>query len=287
MLTIGDKIKAIRKERGLTQKEFAKKLNKSERMIQKYENSEVEPKLEILKEICNKLNVDMADLIDSNVIDKNRLFSIMKSKNITIEQLSKETEIPINILNQYINNKELVTESDFEILYKITDYFGINSDYILNKTDFKFFEDDEIASFELIFEAIKNNSSDDIKINSRDILEYLFLVLLDPILGEHTKLLSIYKKMFENIYELNSKLVIHCKENKNISKESIDLLKSIEEFFPKQINEYKEKFSKQVDELVEYYSSPEIAKQETLDSIYREINLKKSDYKLNNKKEEK
>ncbi len=64
MLTIGDKIKAIRKERGLTQKEFAKKINKSERMIQKYENSEVEPRIEVLREIALALDISFSELIN-------------------------------------------------------------------------------------------------------------------------------------------------------------------------------------------------------------------------------
>lgn len=64
MLNIGDKIKAIRKERGLTQKEFAKKINKSERMIQKYENSEVEPRIEVLREIATALDISFSELIN-------------------------------------------------------------------------------------------------------------------------------------------------------------------------------------------------------------------------------
>ena len=272
MLTIGDKIKAIRKERGLTQKEFAKKLNKSERMIQKYENSEVEPKLEILKEISNKLNVDMTDLINSNVIDKNRLFSIMNSKNITIEQLSKETEIQINILNEYINNKEFVTESEFEVLYKISDFLGINPDYILGKTDFKFFEDDQMSEFELIFDAIKNSSSDDVKILSRDILDTLFPTLFTSISSEHIKLLHILKKTFINLYELDSKLRNNSRCIFIEKKLSPDKLIS-----SKEILYYKETFSKCTDEIIEYYSNYDIMFQEDMDKIDRELGFVNDD----------
>lgn len=257
MLTIGDKIKAIRKEKGLTQKEFAAKLNKSERMIQKYENSEVKPKLEILKEISIELGVNISDLINNNAINKNRLLSIMKSKKITPQQLSEKLEIPINIINEYITNKELVTESDFKILYKITDYLGINSDYILNRTDFKFFEDYQMAEFELIFDAIKNNSSDDVKIMSRDILELLFLTLYSPISSEHITLLSILKETINNLYELNN----------NLASDSEKLISS-----DKLLN-YKKTFSQCVDKLAKYYSDPNIRLQEDLEQLNRELNL--------------
>ena len=275
MLTIGDKIKAIRKENGLTQKEFAKKLNKSERMIQKYENSEVEPKLEILKEISIELDVSISDLINSNITDKNRFLSILKSKKITIQQLSKELEIPIDTINEYINNKELVTKSEFETLYKITDYLGINSDYILNRTDFKFFEDHEINTFKLIFDAIKNNTSDDIKIMSRDILELLFLTLYNPISGEYIKLLDILKETLDTLYKLNNKLANTSYERFYLKDPSLKKsLPSDELISSKEILNYKKIFSKCVDELVKYYSNPNIMSQEISEKIDRELELK-------------
>ena len=38
-MTIGDNIKKYRKMNKLTQKEFSRKIGKSERMVQKYENN--------------------------------------------------------------------------------------------------------------------------------------------------------------------------------------------------------------------------------------------------------
>ncbi|MDK0980677.1 helix-turn-helix transcriptional regulator [Clostridium perfringens] len=96
MLNIGDKIKAIRKERGLTQKEFAKKINKSERMIQKYENSEVEPRIEVLREITKALDISFSELINPKNSSININESIDKFKNeyidfiIDFEQLNNE-----------------------------------------------------------------------------------------------------------------------------------------------------------------------------------------------------
>lgn len=46
-MNIGTIIKSIRQEKGITQKTLAISLNKSERMIQKYESGEVAPSVDI------------------------------------------------------------------------------------------------------------------------------------------------------------------------------------------------------------------------------------------------
>ncbi len=56
-MNIGDTIKTERKKKNLTQKELAEKINKSERMVQKYENGEVIPSIEVLNNIGAALGV--------------------------------------------------------------------------------------------------------------------------------------------------------------------------------------------------------------------------------------
>ncbi|AJH02173.1 hypothetical protein LF65_05666 [Clostridium beijerinckii] len=56
---IGKKIKEARKRMNMTQKDLAKKLNKSERMIQKYESSDVIPSMDLLKKIADILNMNL------------------------------------------------------------------------------------------------------------------------------------------------------------------------------------------------------------------------------------
>lgn len=58
-IDIGSTIKESRKKNKMTQKQLAKELHKSERMIQKYENNEVTPSFEIMKEISNVLNTNI------------------------------------------------------------------------------------------------------------------------------------------------------------------------------------------------------------------------------------
>ena len=53
----GTFIKIIREWTGLTQKEFGKVLNKSERMIQNYESGTINYGIEILETISKKFNI--------------------------------------------------------------------------------------------------------------------------------------------------------------------------------------------------------------------------------------
>ena len=68
-MDIGESIKQKRKIAKLTQKELAEQINKSERMLQKYENGEVTPSLDVLKELSNALNVPI-DSFFENVFQK-------------------------------------------------------------------------------------------------------------------------------------------------------------------------------------------------------------------------
>ena len=53
---IGKAIQKQRRAQKITQKEFAQRLGKSERTIQKYESGEILLKIDVLKQIANELN---------------------------------------------------------------------------------------------------------------------------------------------------------------------------------------------------------------------------------------
>ncbi|MFL0194815.1 helix-turn-helix domain-containing protein [Clostridium sp. WILCCON 0269] len=63
-MSISENIKKYRKTRGFTQKTLALILDKSERMIQKYESSEVTPSMEVIKAISAALSIKISDLIE-------------------------------------------------------------------------------------------------------------------------------------------------------------------------------------------------------------------------------
>lgn len=63
-MTIGDNIKRIRKEKGLTQKKLAELLKVTPQNLAQYENGRRLPKRETINKIANALEVDSVDLTD-------------------------------------------------------------------------------------------------------------------------------------------------------------------------------------------------------------------------------
>ena len=62
---IGKAIQKQRRAQKITQKEFAQRLGKSERTIQKYESGEILLKIDVLKQIANELNVPWQELLSA------------------------------------------------------------------------------------------------------------------------------------------------------------------------------------------------------------------------------
>ena len=80
-ITIGENIKRIRKEKGLTQKQLAEMLGVTQQMIGTYENNKRTPKLDTALKIAKALDVDVLDLLGLNVnIDKT--FTGKEFKNV-------------------------------------------------------------------------------------------------------------------------------------------------------------------------------------------------------------
>lgn len=61
-MTTGENIKRIRKNKGITQKQLAERLNTSQQNLAQYENDKRNPKFETLKKIANALEVYVGEL---------------------------------------------------------------------------------------------------------------------------------------------------------------------------------------------------------------------------------
>ena len=56
-LTLGEKIRLLREEKGLNQTELGKAVNMTQRKISYLENNKYEPSMEDIKELCRFFNV--------------------------------------------------------------------------------------------------------------------------------------------------------------------------------------------------------------------------------------
>lgn len=75
----GDNIRRIRKEKGLTQSQLAKKAGISEISVRKYESGKRKPKLETMEKIANALDVPLDEILDHRSL----LLQLMESLQIS------------------------------------------------------------------------------------------------------------------------------------------------------------------------------------------------------------
>ena len=100
---IGKNIQKHRRSQKITQKEFAKRLGKSERTIQKYESGEIIMKMDVVKEVANELNIPFQELLYPAGID-----------NAAKESIKQSTSYEFHTMSDVINALFAITElTDF------------------------------------------------------------------------------------------------------------------------------------------------------------------------------
>lgn len=131
-MTLGEKIKKLRKERKITQKQIANLLGKSERMVQKYESGEVTPSIEVLLEICKILDVPSFNFFDSEDSENDSDRSFEEFASITGTQIVQDAEAgKKNYVMPFIN---YVNDKYFDSKYNVEKLLKTNTDEILNHT---------------------------------------------------------------------------------------------------------------------------------------------------------
>ena len=83
LLNIGSKMKKIRIENGIPQKEMAKLLNLSVSTYSNYENGHREPPEDIITKFCIELNISLAELLGLGNIAKRGLDILNQAKQQT------------------------------------------------------------------------------------------------------------------------------------------------------------------------------------------------------------
>ncbi|MDE6591386.1 MAG: helix-turn-helix domain-containing protein [Oscillospiraceae bacterium] len=63
-MTTGERIRTVRKKKGLTQKQLADRCGMADSAIRKYESGRINPKLETIHRIATALNSDLLEFID-------------------------------------------------------------------------------------------------------------------------------------------------------------------------------------------------------------------------------
>ena len=130
MSTIGEKIKTLRKERKLTQKELAHKIGVTAPTVTKYENGQLEPNIEVLNKIATTFNISVSTLIEDNNSKKElciepKLLKLRESFNneeITADKIDVLTEcIIIAVIKKYNLNIDInnINDKDKNLMFNL------------------------------------------------------------------------------------------------------------------------------------------------------------------------
>lgn len=105
-MAIGENIKRIRKEKGLTQKALGERCNISEGNIRKYESNRQKPKIETIQRIANALGVSEYELqgistkeIVSSLSTTATFFSYLQSIGYEVQESPYNNDWVIHVTN--------------------------------------------------------------------------------------------------------------------------------------------------------------------------------------------
>ena len=94
--SVGEIIKKLRIERGLTQKQLGELCEMAYSAIRRYENGRANPKIETLQKIANALNVNVSELrndfqiFKDNIVDESGILSSAKKADVLQNDLWAE-----------------------------------------------------------------------------------------------------------------------------------------------------------------------------------------------------
>lgn len=144
-MIIGENIKKARLDKKITQKDLAKIINKSERMVQKYEKGEVEPSFEILKLIADNLDKSIYDFFDNDIYlsaDEEGNMKLKKHINLTSDLIFDLIKSIYTDLDRHywLNNSDfdIIRDSTKKHIISLVDAFSIkNHDLFFSSTPSK------------------------------------------------------------------------------------------------------------------------------------------------------
>ena len=145
-MSIGENIKKLRKNKGLSQKQLAEILNLSEITIRRYEKCSNIPTIETLDKIAIALDVPLNELLGTNATTNDigrKIISAQSLNNISHEELAEKTRIDEKHLRVIKSGQINPTQKE---LNKIANALGLPLSYFIKKLASAF--DDEVIQDE-------------------------------------------------------------------------------------------------------------------------------------------
>ena len=138
-MTFGEKLKKIRTDKGLSQDELAEILGTSKQVISRYETNQRVPKVTVVSDYAQKLNVSLTYLLNNNEVDEPidippnfpaRLRYLREQKGETQEQLAEAMGYDLEDITKWEAGEN---RPEFKEFSELTRYFETNLDFLLGR----------------------------------------------------------------------------------------------------------------------------------------------------------
>lgn len=117
MLNIGKRLKTIRLQRKMTQKELAEKSGVSRESIGNYERGDRIPTIEVINKIANAFNITVGELTGTRTTFSQRYLNRLLDQGCTLKDISKKTGISEDRLKIITTNGMEITGEEFMLLF--------------------------------------------------------------------------------------------------------------------------------------------------------------------------
>ena len=129
-MSIGEQIKAMRKIRGLTQKELAEKCSMADSAVRKYESGKIVPKIEMLKRIADALEMPVGAFLPSMGLGEStgsRIKIARERQGVTQAELAEKMGVTPQTISQYERN---IINPKPETIKKFADALGVDARWL-------------------------------------------------------------------------------------------------------------------------------------------------------------
>lgn len=152
-MTVGENIRRIRKEKGLTQKQLGERLNMTQSAIGQFENDKTSPKIETIDKIASALGVRIIDIMEQFTMEQFKTTS-------EYQKLEKEVNAEKGIIAILIDIYGKVEDKDLEGQYGSGHYYLVGEgekQFILYDGDIDTLYESTKASIPALVERMKDD----------------------------------------------------------------------------------------------------------------------------------
>lgn len=118
MYDLGSRLRALRLQRGLTQKALARKINKSISAVSSYESNAQMPPLDVLESLSRVLNVSLDYLVGMERDNSYSAKNLSDSQKEIIDMLFKEFTCTGNVQGELSAQQILIIQKLFKVFSK-------------------------------------------------------------------------------------------------------------------------------------------------------------------------